>query len=452
VLAGIIQVKAAAAPAQPVVEQPAVAAAPASPVVQAPVIKDPEGQKPPEDVNVPGEGKTPDNPVVAAPPAAPSNLTLNYNISARRMELSWSPVNDPDLDRYLVKKWDQDDSDQLGVIFTQLVSLNPAAGPYLEDALTQIENLGQSGLTYTERLNILEALEVDLDALFGIMATTPGAEQLMASALALATESRTRNTYYNDWNFTANYYYFYIVMARNKSGEVSGLSNCEMAFSVVDNGSAPARPTGVTATAYDPGVGIQWSRNTETDLAGYNVYLVQGPSRTKLNTAGLITTGTAFFYDAGVAGAVYGVTAVDVANREGQIRTATATLAPATVYDVDNPAWQFTGQWVRENYTDSGGSVLQVAQNAGSRASITFTGRRVKVFTAYYWTCGDVRFYVDDFDYGTRSLYYPSTQWHMQPFVVTGLAQGQHTLTIEVVGSGGAEGYNFTNFDYVEVR
>ena len=130
-----------------------------------------------------------------------------------------------------------------------------------------------------------------------------------------------------------------------------------------------------------------------------------------------------------------------------------ATLAPATVYEEDNPAWQLTGQWVSENYVPDGGTVLLVARDAGATASITFTGRMVKVVSAYYWTCGEVSFYVDGQLQGTRSLYNPSTQWHMQPFVITGLAKGQqHTLTIEATGLPGPDGYSFVNFDYVEVR
>jgi hypothetical protein len=434
----------AAASYEPAADGAAMAAEPREEqVADAPANEEPEA-------GAPETGVT-DAPVIAVPPQAPLNLNLDYDVGSHTAKLTWSTVVDPNLDRYLVKRWDEGDAYPMLYIFYQLAAMNPAARPYVDDLARQIQLLGQDGWTWTEQMNIMKALAADMDALFGLMVSTPGAGSLLTNVLNQATEFRTTNNYYNDRISSSNSYYAYTVVARNKRGEISNPSNCVGLYAVFADSSTPARPSGVSATAYDPGVGMQWSRNGEADLAGYNVYLVQGQTRIKLNTS-LITTGTAFFYDDGVSGAVYGITAVDVAGRESQSTNATAVLAPATVYEENDPAWQFSGFWKSENYVEGGGSVIMVAQEAGARASITFSGRRVKVFSAYYWSCGEIRIYVDGIDYGTRSLYNPSTQWHMQPFVVTGLAQGQHTLVIEVVGAGGAEGYNFGNFDSIEVR
>lgn len=449
-----------AAAAQPEAVEEAVAEAPMKTVVRPPAVNEPAEPKPVDNGDAPA-AQEPSVPVIATPPKAPANLTLNYDVNSHTVQLSWSAVNDHNLDRYLVKRWDESDEYMMARIFDQLADMNPAAQPYLDDATLQINLIGQGGWTWTEKMNIMAALAADRDALFGIMASTPGAGSLMNSALGQATEYRTTSTTYSNSITSANTYYVYAVVARNRNSrnrnsrnrnyEVSNPSNCKGVYAVFADSYSPARPTGVSATAYDPGVAVQWSRNTEADLAGYNVYLVQGQSATKLNQA-LITAGTTYFHDPGVAGAVYGVTAVDMANRESHRATATAVLAPATVYNQDNPAWQFTGQWVQEHYEETGACTLRVARDAGARASITFTGRRVKAYSAYYWSCGSARFYVDGVDYGTRGLYNTSTSYHMQPFVITGLAPGPHTLTIEVVGSGGAEGYNFVNFDSIEAR
>ena len=69
----------------------------------------------------------------------------------------------------------------------------------------------------------------------------------------------------------------------------------------------PAAPTGLTATAGDQQVSLDWDDNTERDLAGYNVYqsTSQGGPYTKLNTSLLVasaytdtglTNGTAYYY------------------------------------------------------------------------------------------------------------------------------------------------------------
>jgi chitodextrinase len=58
----------------------------------------------------------------------------------------------------------------------------------------------------------------------------------------------------------------------------------------VGDTTPPATPTGVTATAGDASVSLDWTSNTETDLAGYNVYQsTDNTTFTKVNTS-LITT------------------------------------------------------------------------------------------------------------------------------------------------------------------
>ena len=436
---------------------PAAPSAPEAPVEEAPVDEAPAPEEPlepaPEREDPPDEFK-----ISAVNPSRPhpDNLVAEYRFNWgiwTRVRLSWDGVSDPDFLRYYVLRWTGADFGSMMTIFNDLAALEPAAQPYVQDLQYQGTLLGQPGWTDAERKAILDDAEVDLDALNYYIAVTPGAGSLLSQYVALADIAQTTNTNYTDTDISSfNDYYLYAVAAAYVGGDTSLLSNEEVIFSVYVDGSTPAQPTGFTATAYDPGVGLQWNRNTEYDLAGYNVYLMEGGTPVQLNSS-LIEFGTEYFHDTGVSGSTYLVEAVDLWGNASPPAAASSALAPTTIYEEDDPAWQLTGEWVSEDYVLDGGAVLLVGRDAGATASITFTGRMVKVISAYYWTCGEVRFYVDGQLQGTRSLYNPSTQWHMQPFVITGLAKGQqHTLTIEATGVAGPGGYSFVNFDYVEVR
>jgi hypothetical protein len=106
-------------------------------------------------------------------------------------------------------------------------------------------------------------------------------------------------------------------------------------FAVVDFGAVtppdttpPAAPTGLTATAGKRKITLNWTANTEPDLAGYNVYRSSSSTGTytKLNTSlvtantytnSSLTSGTTWFYR---------VTAVDTSNNESAVsNTASAT-------------------------------------------------------------------------------------------------------------------------------
>ena len=74
-----------------------------------------------------------------------------------------------------------------------------------------------------------------------------------------------------------------------------------------DPDPAPAAPTGLTATAGDSTVDLSWTANTESDLAGYNVYRAEtsGGPYTQVNgspvasaqyTDSAVTNGTTYYY------------------------------------------------------------------------------------------------------------------------------------------------------------
>jgi subtilisin family serine protease len=87
------------------------------------------------------------------------------------------------------------------------------------------------------------------------------------------------------------------------------------------DGSPPAAPTALSATAGDAQVSLDWADNSESDLAGYNVYrsTTSGGGYTKVN--GALVTSSAYL-DSTVSNATtyyYVVTAVDTSTNEGDV-------------------------------------------------------------------------------------------------------------------------------------
>jgi hypothetical protein len=83
--------------------------------------------------------------------------------------------------------------------------------------------------------------------------------------------------------------------------------------------ATPSAPTGLGLTGSTSGILLDWSDNTESDLAGYNVYRSGSPNGTytKINTSGLIAGST--YNDATApenANSYYRVTAVDSTGNE----------------------------------------------------------------------------------------------------------------------------------------
>jgi fibronectin type 3 domain-containing protein/glucose/arabinose dehydrogenase len=95
--------------------------------------------------------------------------------------------------------------------------------------------------------------------------------------------------------------------------------------------TAPASPTGLTATAANPrGIALAWNAGTEPDIAGYHVYRatsVNGPW-TRLTTSPL--TVNSFTHTSATEGvtALYRVTAVDTSGNESTVSTNASATAP----------------------------------------------------------------------------------------------------------------------------
>ncbi|NUP88896.1 MAG: family 10 glycosylhydrolase [Candidatus Sumerlaeia bacterium] len=152
-------------------------------------------------------------------------------------------------------------------------------------------------------------------------------------------------------------------------------------FGTAADTTPPAAPAGLSATAGDGVVDLDWSDNTEPDLAGYDVYrsTTSGSGHTKINGA-LVTASS--FSDTTVANGTsyfYFVRAVDTSSNEsGNSAEVSATpQAPATEIIVDDdqgaPAWTTAGGWTLSGSTGYNGGQYRFATAGAANTSATWT-------------------------------------------------------------------------------
>ncbi len=215
----------------------------------------------------------------------------------------------------------------------------------------------------------------------------------------------------------------------------------------------PKPPTGLSAGYLDPGVGVDWDAHSDPYVIGYNVYVAnsQGGRRTKLNTGGLVTA-TNYFHSSGVAGKWYAVTAVNGFGRESDPAwTQAVTISPVYV-EAEDPQVIASGYWKEENYKGPHNGKIRVSDETGARLTFTFTGRKVKVYVATYWSLGNARFYLDGQLVGTFLEFSAETKYMVVALTQSGLALKSHTLVVELVGSGNPQyPYNFINVDCFQI-
>jgi len=160
---------------------------------------------------------------------------------------------------------------------------------------------------------------------------------------------------YTDTGLTPGIEYTYQVKARDKSPNLN-----ETAFSSPASATPldapPAAPTGLTATAGDTQVSLDWNDNGESDLAGYNVY-----RSTTLGTGYVKVNGTLLassdYLDSGLANGTtyyYVVAAVDTgSNPSGYSSEVSATPGSASAV--------FVTSIVKRPFVPAGKSVKAVA-------------------------------------------------------------------------------------------
>jgi hypothetical protein len=255
---------------------------------------------------------------------------------------------------------------------------------------------------------------------------------------------------FQDYAIELGVTYRYWVTAVATWGEESGPSN---AVDVETQAATPpAPPQGVEAWALDPGVSLDWLPNTEPNLAGYNVYRSQGGRWKILNKQGPLAD--PHFYDQnGVLGDVYAVSAVNTFEIESGYTIVQPQETIPVVYEESDPSISVEGLWVIERYLGPTNGQILVAEDAGARLHFQFTGAQVQMITAIYWTCGAANVYIDGELVQTVNMYSDMAAYQVIDVDVPGLVNGDHVLTLEVLGSGNpVEPYNFVNIDAFVVR
>ncbi|MEW5691845.1 MAG: fibronectin type III domain-containing protein [Candidatus Hydrogenedentota bacterium] len=145
-------------------------------------------------------------------------------------------------------------------------------------------------------------------------------------------------TQWADTGLTNGNTYWYYLTAVNTSG-TEGLASSIVSGTPTANG--PPTPTsGLSATPGNQTVLLKWNKNTESDLAGYNVYrgLVSGGPYTKIN--GSLNSDTDYL-DTTVSNGVtyyYVVTAVDTADNQSAYSSETSAT-PNVLASQDNDVW-----------------------------------------------------------------------------------------------------------------
>ncbi|UCG47482.1 MAG: hypothetical protein JSU94_18600, partial [Phycisphaerales bacterium] len=149
--------------------------------------------------------------------------------------------------------------------------------------------------------------------------------------------------------------YYYVVTALDTSFNESDNSN-EASATPMDT-TPPAAPTGLSATAGDATVSLDWNDNGEGDLDGYNVYrsTTSGGGYSRLNgsllsssdyTDNSVSNGTTYYYV---------VTAVDTSSNESGYSneaSATPTGGGAVVFSDSFENGQWNGLWTQDSQND----------------------------------------------------------------------------------------------------
>lgn len=126
------------------------------------------------------------------------------------------------------------------------------------------------------------------------------------------------------------------------------------------------------------------------------------------------------------------VDAFDIENGSGVIG---GTSASAGRVEQNHAALSYTGTWFPNTSVDHSGGSAVLAIDAGSRATINFTGTSI-VWIAYRdeWT-GIARVFLDGALKATVDTYITPAKAQSAAYSITGLVPGPHSLTIEVTGT-----------------
>lgn len=101
----------------------------------------------------------------------------------------------------------------------------------------------------------------------------------------------------------------------------------------------------------------------------------------------------------------------------------------------NNPAMTYTGRWYANNSTALSGGAAALATDAGSRATLSFTGSGVSWTTYQDQWSGVARVYIDGELKTTIDNFASPSRVGVSAYTVNGLTPGTHTITIEATGT-----------------
>jgi hypothetical protein len=171
--------------------------------------------------------------------------------------------------------------------------------------------------------------------------------------------------------------YWFAIKTVDEAGNWSNVSNIVQWDWVVDT-APPSAPTGVAATQESDGtVRVNWSPNSEADLAGYDVYRAFNAGGPFTNINGSTVTATEYLDDtvpAGTETVWYQITASDNSgNRSARSSTASVSLVvqvAAWALETGYPNPSTAGTTVRIPVVvpgSGGGAVMEIINDSGQR-------------------------------------------------------------------------------------
>lgn len=224
-------------------------------------------------------------------------------------------------------------------------------------------------------------LEADLAGYRVHRSTTPGGPYTEISAALVTVTS------FQDAAVSNGTTYHYVVTAVNTSSQES-VTSAEVSATPLDL-TPPAAPVGLTATAGDAEVALDWADSSEGDLAGYRVYQASAPGGpfTLLTPGSLLNS---LYTDAGLVNGstyFYVVTAVDAAGNESAFSVEVSATPAAPGGGGGTP-------WINEfHYDDKGRDSNEFVELAGPAGFdltgwqvLAYNGNNGKVYKTTTWS------------------------------------------------------------------
>jgi len=240
-------------------------------------------------------------------------------------------------------------------IYNRVLSAAEIAALTQRDATSPSAPTGLAATVSGEQINLSWTAASDAES--GISGykiyrgTTAGGETFLAQVGNV--------TSYTDAATSPNTTYFYQVSALNGAGLESVKSN---ETNAVTGNNPPASPNGLSASAGNQQINLNWNDNGESDLVGYHVYrsTTAGGSYTRITTS-FVTVSA--YTDAGLINGTtyyYAVTATDAGNNE----SANSNEVNATPTDIDPT---LVGYW---RFDEGSGTVAVDASRNGNNGTL----------------------------------------------------------------------------------